>query len=258
MMKRSLAAAILAAILITSFSALTVHADEMSVPVSAEEVITRENSQTDAIDAYRLLEHSLQFAYGGYPDHYAGCWLEGDVLCVGVTTEDKGVRSIYLDTLAPAKCRVEYKAMTYSYNQLQHFNELIWSDAASDSVSFADTYGINSSGIVCDRNCVEVTSAQGYSDELYNALVSLAGELGEDIFELQKEAVTLFTQTEQVTVSDEIPDSESGKEAESIPYPDPEPQTSPQTVDSAAILCLVFSALSAAGIIVCRRENPGK
>ena len=201
-MKKSLIFFLLSALL-----ALGVYADE-PIEEPVEEVITSVNSQAYAIDAYQLLEHSLQFAYGGYPDHYAGCWLEGDALCVGVTTEDEGIRSVYLDILAPAKCRIEYRVVKYSYNQLMRFNEVIWSghavDPLAEPISLADTCGLNSSGIVTDRNCVEITSEQGYSDELYAALLYFAEAMGADgdIFDLEESAVTILPAMEEAVVEE--------------------------------------------------------
>lgn len=166
------------------------------------------SNQTLAIDAYQLLESSLQFAYNGYPDHYAGSWLEGDTLCVGITTEDEGVRSIYLDILAPAKCKIEYRVVKYSYNQLMNFNEIIWSgyavDPLAEAVTMAGLYGMNSSGILTDKNCVEVTSMQGYSEEFYAALVSFAKSIGadEDIFVLDESAHAIMPATEEAVVEE--------------------------------------------------------
>jgi len=208
-MKKFILRTILTALILSSLSTLPLCADEIAVPEPAEEVITETNSQAYAIEAYQLLEHSLKFAYNGhYPDHYAGCWLEGDTLCVGVTTEDKGVRSIYLDTLAPAKCRIEYRVVKYSYNQLMSFNEVIWSghavDPLAEPISLADTCGLNSSGIVTDRNCVEITSEQGYSDELYAALLYFAEAMGADadIFDLEEYAVTILPAMEEAVVEE--------------------------------------------------------
>ncbi|MBQ4353693.1 MAG: hypothetical protein IJC71_02250 [Clostridia bacterium] len=217
-MKKTLFALLFAALLAVAPTVVPTFAHADTVP-AAEEVLSvgqetavcpmpeivppatvHSGSQSGALEAYQMLEQAFDYAYGAYPDHYSGCWLDGGELHVGVTTDDEGTLSVYRDILAPAQCTVVYDVQPYGYNQLMKLH-----DAISDRLAEHEAYALSSWGVDTSDCRIMVTSRIGYTDELYHALAALVGELGmeEDAFYLEESAWIIVPQTGDGTVIEE-------------------------------------------------------
>jgi len=107
---------------------------------------------------------------------------------------------------------------------------------------FGDEYGIGKvHGTINEaENRIDLT-VNYLNEERETILESIASDIG------KAEWYRLFAAN--VPVDEEIAE----ESPELISYPVAQPQTSPETADSAALLCLLFSSLSAAGIVIGKR-----
>ena len=193
-----------------------------------EEVVVEEIfTQSVSVDENPLIPY-FEKTYKNTPDWYAGAWLDGSgTLHIALTLDAD--EDILKECRAVCGDNVIFETAAYSHNQLEAYK--------IEALARGREMGLlMAGGIDQYLNKAELYVTPSYSEnipaELTDMLDGLAAEmgLGSDVYSL---AVVL----------------EPDEPAEEIVYI-AQPQTSPATYDTATLRCLLFSSLSAAGIII--------